>query len=232
MTSKVVSLSKGRGAAHRGGDTPRAEHVRRAILEGIRSGRYQPGEHLRETEVANWLGVSRTPVREALRRLEAEGLLNFESWRGVVVADLDRQQVSELYAMREVLEGAAARLAARHIDDTEIELLDLLLERSAAAADSPEAQAEINKQLHETIYCAAHNRYLLQTLEQQRNALALLRGTTFALPGRAESALAEHRAVVDAIRRRDPEGAEAAARAHIKAAQRCRLRLLFDGGTE
>ena len=179
-------------------------------------------------EVAAWLQVSRTPVREALRRLETEGLLTFEAWRGVVVADLDRQQVGELYAMREVLEGAAARLAARHIDDCEIDCLEILLERAEAASADPEALAAINRQLHEAIHGAAHNRYLTQTLEQLRNALALLRGTTFALPGRAEAAAVEHRAIVTAIRERDPEAAEAAARAHIAAAQRARLRLLME----
>ena len=206
----------------------RADWVLCQVREGIRRGRYKPGERVREVEVAEWLSVSRTPVREALRRLESEGLVVFEPWRGVVVADLDRQQVCELYAMREILEGAAARLAARHIDDAELDLLDLLLARADEAAGDPEALAVINKRLHETIYGAAHNRYLNQTLEQLRNALALLRGTTFSVAGRADAAAAEHRAIVSAIRAREPDAAEAAARAHIAAAQRVRLQLLLD----
>lgn len=228
MSGKVVPLPA-RGRKRPGGTGgSRADRVRDRIRDAIRSGRYKPGERIRETEVADWLEVSRTPVREALRRLESEGLLTFESWRGVVVADLDRQQISELYAMREVLEGAAARLAARHIDEGEFELLDLLLARADAAADEPAALAEINRQLHETIYAAAHNRYLTQTLEQLRNALALLRGTTFAVPGRAGTAAEEHRAIVEAIRGRNPERAESAARTHIAAAHRARLRLLLE----
>ena len=228
MSGKVAELPRRSAKKPGAAGASRADQVRERIREAIRAGRYGPGERIREAEVAAWLQVSRTPVREALRRLETEGLLTFESWRGVVVADLDRQQVGELYAMREVLEGAAARLAARHIDDCEIECLELLLERAEAAAEDPEALAAINRQLHETIYSAAHNRYLTQTLEQLRNALALLRGTTFALPGRAETAAAEHRAIVKAIRERAPEAAEAAARAHIAAAQRARLRLLME----
>ncbi len=208
--------------------SPRAEQVRHQILEAIRQRRYGPGERITETEVATWLGVSRTPVREAFRRLETEGLLTFQSWRGVVVADLDRQQVSELYAMRQALEGTAARLAARHIDEPEIDLLEQLLARSAEAECSAEDLAAVNRLFHETIYAAAHNRYLLQTLEQLRNALALLRGTTYAVPGRPATALSEHEAILGAIRARKPEDAEEAARAHIAAAQKCRLQLMAD----
>lgn len=206
----------------------RAEQVRDSILRAIRSGRYRPGDRIRETEVAKWLDVSRTPVREALRRLEADGLLSFESWRGVVVSRLDRQQVGELYAMREVLEGAAARMAARHIGDAEIEVLQLLLEQMEQSADDAETLAVLNRKLHQSIYAAAHNQYLMQTLGQLENALALLRGTTFAIDGRPATAAAEHRAIVDAISARDADAAETAARAHIAAAQRARLRLILE----
>ncbi|MEM8688446.1 MAG: GntR family transcriptional regulator [Pseudomonadota bacterium] len=208
--------------------SPRAEQVRREILQAIQKRRYAPGERITETEVATWLGVSRTPVREAFRRLETEGLLTFQSWRGVVVADLDRQQINELYAMRQALEGTAARLAARHIDEPEIDLLEQLLARSADVESSVEDLARVNRRFHETIYAAAHNRYLLQTLEQLRNALALLRGTTYAVPGRPASALSEHEAIVSAIRARKPKDAEDAARAHIAAAQKCRLQLMAE----
>ncbi len=228
MTEKVVAIPIKKRKPASSENRSRADHVSKRIREAIRTGRYAPGERIRETEVATWLGVSRTPVREALRRLESEGLVGFESWRGVVVAKLDRQQVSELYAMREVLEGAAARLAARHIDDAEIDMLSVLLERADASADVPEKLAAINRQFHETIYAAAHNRYLLQTLEQLRNALALLRGTTFAVPGRAKTAATEHKKIVEEIRKRDPDRAEEAARAHIAAAHRARLRLMIE----
>lgn len=228
MITKAASRTVGKPRTGGSDSESRADRVLSQIREGIRSGRYKPGERVRETEVADWLGVSRTPVREAMRRLESEGLVVFESWRGVVVANLDRQQISELYAMREVLEGAAARLAARHIDEAELDLLGVLLERADAAADDPEMLAEINRQFHETIQGAAHNRYLTQNLEQLRNALALLRGTTFAVPGRAITAAKEHRSIVKAICVRDADAAEHAARAHIAAAQKARLRLMLD----
>ena len=205
----------------------RADQVQQHILKSIRSGHYQPGERIRETELASQLGVSRTPVREALRRLESDGLLSFESWRGVVVAKLDRQQVGELYAMRQVLEGAAAGMAARHISDADIELLELLSEQSAQAQNDPQQLARLNRKFHQTIYAAAHNQYLLQTLGQLENALALLSGTTYAVDGRAQTADAEHRAIVDAICGRDAEAAEMAARAHIASAQSVRLRLIL-----
>lgn len=229
MSAKVVNLPKRRnqlsGEAAPGS---RADHVRKRIRDGIHTGRYQPGERIRETEVAEWLNVSRTPVREALRRLEAEGLFTFVSWRGVVVTELDRQQVSELYAMREILEGAAARLAARHISDVEIGILDMLQERTNSVGADPAQLAEINRQFHETIQAAGHNRYLTETLEQHRNTLALLRGTTYAVEGRPAAAAKEHHAIVKAIRNRDPDEAEKAARAHIAAAQRVRLKLILE----
>ena len=232
MKGKIVKLPKQGKRKESGAGNSRADYVKDCIREAIQSGRYQPGERIREVEVAEWLEVSRTPVREALRRLESEGLLTFVSWRGVVVADLDRQQVSELYAMREVLEGAAARLAARHIGDAEIELLETLLARADTLHDEPDTLAEINRQFHKTLYSAAHNRYLTQTLEQMRNSLALLQGTTFAVPGRAESAAEEHYEILEGILNRDPDAAEAAARKHIAGAQRARLQLLMEAESQ
>jgi len=223
-TAKRSTAKRKSGAAGHS----RADYVKERILKAIQAGRYKPGERIRETEVAEWLDVSRTPVREALRRLESEAILTFVSWRGVVVAELDRQQVGELYAMREVLEGAAARLAARHIYDAETDLLDDLLRRADACPDKPDELARLNRQFHQTIYAAAHNRYLTQTLVQIRNAMALLQGTTYSVPGRPDTAAAEHRDILNAIRERNPDAAEAAASTHIAAAQRARLQLLME----
>lgn len=218
----------GANGANGGRQTSLAEFVRRQVREAIHTGRYGPGERLRETEVADWLSVSRTPVREALRRLEAEGLLTFVPWRGVVVAELDRRQVTELYAMRTILEGAAARLAAQHVGEAEIDLMAGLLARAKASDGDAEALAAINRRFHQAIYTGAHNRYLMQSLETLRNALALLRGTTFSMSGRAKAAQREHAAILAAIKARDADRAEQAARDHIRAAERARMRLLFD----
>ncbi len=226
--SAVPKMARGkatrRGAG--GAAVSRAAYVQTRIREAIQRGRYRPGQRLRETEIAAWLEVSRTPVREALRRLEAEGLLASEPWRGVVVTELDRRQVMELYAMRAILEGAAARLAARHIGEAEIDLLGALLARAGTEGEA-ETLAAGNRAFHQAIYTAAHNRYLLRTLNALGDALGLLQGTTYSLAGRAEAAQEEHAAILAGIKNRDPDAAERAARAHIQAAERARLRLLF-----
>jgi len=216
------------GGPKSGRQTSRAAFVQQKLRAAIHAGRYGPGERLRETEVADWLSVSRTPVREALRRLEAEGLLTFVPWRGVVVAELDRRQVTELYAMRTILEGAAARLAARHVGEAEIDLMEGLLTRAKAAVGDAETLAVLNRQFHQAIYTGAHNRYLMQSLETLRNSLALLRGTTFSVLGRAKTAHKEHAAILTAIKARDADAAEQAARDHIRAAECTRMHMLFD----
>ena len=104
------------------------------------------------------------------------------------------------------------------------------MERSDSTADDPDALAELNRQFHETIYAAAHNRFLTQTLEQLRNTMALLRGTTFTVPGRAQTAAEEHYAIIDAIKRRDPDAAEQVAREHVLASQKARLQLVLRQG--
>ncbi len=227
---KVIKLASQRKVKV-GSRTSRGLGVSEALRSDIQDGRYGPGVRVTELEVAERLGVSRTPVREALRRLESEGLLVSLPWRGMIVAELDRAQVLELYAMREVLEGTAARFAAQHADEAEIDLLRDLLAREAEAGDDGASAAQINRDLHELIQTAAHNRYLLSTLSSLRNALALLKGTTFAVAGRPAEGLAEHHAIVEAIARRDGNAAEAAARDHIAQARRVRLRMLYGDTT-
>jgi DNA-binding GntR family transcriptional regulator len=229
MSQRVIKFPKrkqrGKSSTATG---PRADLVQEKIREAIHSGKFQPGERIRETEVAQWLNVSRTPVREALRRLESEGIVTFASWRGVVVAELDRQQIAELYAMRQILEGAAARLAAQHISATELDLLKRLQSQATNKSLTLEALAKLNRKFHEVIYVSTHNRYLLQMLNSLRSALALLQGTTYSLKGRTETAASEHRAIVEAIEARNPDAAEAAARTHIEYAEQARFQMLFD----
>lgn len=206
------------------------EFVLGRLRSAIGEGRYQPGQRIRESEVAAWLGVSRTPVREAFRRLQADGLLVLTPWRGAAVVEFGRDQVVELYAMRRVLEGAAAGLAAGHAGDSEIQLLSELLKMDEAAGPDPGRLAEINRLFHQAIYAAAHNRYLLQALNGLADSLALLRSTTYEVPGRAGRARLEHVEIADAIRIGDSDAAERAARAHIAAAEKARIELLFGGG--
>lgn len=205
----------------------RADFAYTTLRSAIRNGEIQPGERLREIDLAERLGVSRTPVREALKRLETEGLVAFAPRRGLVVAELDQQQVNELYALREVLEGAAAALSAQHASEFEIETLRDLLKRHEEARGNTDALVQINSHFHQTIYVAARNRYLLDALSSLRDSLALLRETTYTVPGRSTAALEEHREIVRAIRWRDAASAEEAARRHIRNAQQARLALLL-----
>lgn len=208
---------------------PLSEQAYRSILEAIQSGTLRPGTRMREVELAKSLGISRTPVREALGRLMSEGLAVNDPVRGMIIAELDYANVNELYAMREVLEGTAARFAAQHASEAEITILLELIERErqldgASAAD----MVNHNRVFHDTLYRAAHNRYLVKTLSTLRETMALLGRTTLANQGRSAQAVEEHLAIVTAIRDRAPEAAEAAARHHIRAAHHSRLKLMFD----
>ena len=127
--------------------------------------------------------MSRTPVREAFHSIISDGLLVAGPWNGVMVADLDQNQLVELYAVREVLEGAAAELAAKHASNAEIEHMFEIAESELGAKDDAARLVLINSELHHAIYAAAHNRYLLQSLSTVTDALGLLRHSTFVLPG-------------------------------------------------
>ena len=178
--------------------------------------------------MATWLGVSRTPVREALRRLESNGVVTFESWRGVVVAELDHQQIAELYAMRRILEGAAARMAARHISEAELNLLWQVHQQADSCLQQPAKLAQLNRQFHRIICKAAHNRYLVSSLDQMENGLTLLKGTTFVVKNRPAEALQEHLQLLKAIENKKADRAEELARHHIAQAEKARMTLLLD----
>ncbi len=200
----------------------RGEQAYQYLVEAIQAGRLAPGTRLREIELAETLGLSRTPVREALSRLQSEGLAANDPARGLIVTELDHSMMSELYVMREVLEGTAARLAARHASDVEIEFLKEITLRDAQLTTAEELAAN-NRLFHGTLYRCAHNRYLVKTLNSLQESMILLGPTTLAAPGRAAVSRSEHEALVDALARRDPDAAEQAARAHILAAYRIRL---------
>jgi DNA-binding GntR family transcriptional regulator len=192
------------------------------IRAAIRDGTLAPGLRLTETDLAARFGVSRTPVRQAIARLEAEGLLSHAPRRGLQVTRPDHAQVVELYVMREILEGAAARLAAQHASDTELAAMAELIAEEPAAFTDALRLAGINQRLHGLLYLAAHNRYLLRSLEQLGATMALL-PSLLTRAGRAEQAHAEHGVLLAALLRRDGAAAEAAARAHARAAQKHRL---------
>ncbi|WP_445504216.1 GntR family transcriptional regulator [Microvirga sp. G4-2] len=205
---------------------PLSEAVFRTLCQALRAGFYRPGDRLREEEVAQRLKVSRTPVREALGRLMAKGFVEPAGGRGLIVRSLDTAEVLELYAMREILEGAAARLAAQHASDPEIDALADLELAFEAHLDDPAEMARLNRVFHETIFRAARNRYLDSALQELQDGISLLGATTFSAAGRPSTAAAEHRALIDAIAARNPDQAEKLARSHIQEALRSRLKLM------
>ncbi|MEN9419681.1 MAG: hypothetical protein RI988_3302 [Pseudomonadota bacterium] len=207
---------------------PRAEQAYQEIRRAIQEHRLKPGDRLREAELAEAVGVSRTPLREALARLEADGLIANDPARGLVVTRLDYNMVSELYYMREVLEGTAARLAAQHASDVELTILDEICEQYRRSIGDSAALELRNRQFHEALYRCAHNRYLVRTLQGLHDALALLGESTLHDRARAENTQAEHEAILRAIKERNPEAAEQATRTHIRNAQFERVKREFN----
>jgi DNA-binding GntR family transcriptional regulator len=207
---------------------PHPADVYQMILDAIDAGELPGGARLIETELAERFGVSRTPVREALKRLEAQGVAAAEG-RRLVVATLDHDQLGELYEVRGVVEGLAARLAARHAAPEEVAVLRQMVEADRALVDQPGALALANKRFHRQMHRASHNRYLNRMLQDMRRSLALLSSTTLAVPGRGAAAVAEHEAIIRAIESRDEEAAEAAARGHISNAYVSRLKVISEG---
>ncbi|MCR0984810.1 GntR family transcriptional regulator [Roseomonas populi] len=195
------------------------------LLEAMEAGTLPAGTRLREAELAERFGISRTPVREALKRLEAQGLVLHEPHHGAVVASLDYGQMTELYHMREVLEGTAAGLAATHATTTEIEILREMVERDRGLLKDPAALAATNRSFHRQIRLSARNRFLNTSLENMRISLALLARTTLATPERGAESVEEHAAIVAAIEARDAARAEEAARRHMRNAFKARIRL-------
>ena len=195
------------------------------ILEAIDAGVYRPGDRLVESELADQLGVSRTPVREALQRLETQAMLTRDG-RSLIVATLDHNQLAELYAVRAELEGLAARLAARHATDEELRVLQSMVQddRTLLGGD-PRALSRANKRFHKQIHLASHNRFLVQQLDLVHRGMALMATTSFAAEGRDRVALDEHDHIVRAITARDGDAASGALKTHISSAYETRLRI-------
>ncbi|MCL7409651.1 GntR family transcriptional regulator [Marivivens donghaensis] len=206
-------------------DGPQGNQAYLQLLSDIREGRLAAGDRLRETDLAERFGISRTPIREAIRLLEADGLVSHQPRQGATIRSLDYAEVMELYEMRSVLEGTAARLAARSASDIEIEELIALNDDLAAAGNSPEA-FRLNRQFHHALLHSTKNRFLAKSMDSLQKSLMILGPTTLTQPDRAERAIEEHNDVLTAIRSRDGDTAEKAMRAHIQAAQRVRIRAL------
>lgn len=193
------------------------------ILAAIEAGTYRPGDRLVESELAERFGVSRTPVREALQRLETQAML-VRDGRSLIVGSLDHNQLAELYVVRAELEALAARLAARHATPEEVRVLAQMVAEDQKAIGDPEFLARANRRFHHQLHLASHNRYLVQQLDLVYRSMALMATTSLAVEGRGEIAQAEHDRIVSMIEARDEDGAEAALRAHISVAFVTRLK--------
>jgi DNA-binding GntR family transcriptional regulator len=198
------------------GRTILREQVRDVLLERIMSGHYAPGSRLVETRIAEELGVSQAPVREALRDLEQLRLVVHESFRGCSVRDVSAADLLEAYPVRAALEGLAARLAAEHIEDEDLAALERLIDamRQAGADGDAAAETAADAEFHATIVRAANNAVLTAQWEQ-----LLPHARTFislTLPASAHGDLADrHVSILQALRRRDPRLAEASMHEHL-----------------
>lgn len=193
------------------------------ILDAIDVGVYKPGDRLVESDLADRFGVSRTPIREALQRLETQSLLARDG-RSLIVASLDHNQMSELYVVRRELEGLAARLASRHATKEEISVLRDMVAEDNALVDDPVALSVANRKFHKQIHLASHNRYLVQQLDLVHRTMALMATTSLAADGRGEIAQAEHHGIVSALENRDEDAADKALKDHISVAFTTRLK--------
>ena len=194
------------------------------ILEAIDAGVYRPGDRLVESELAERFGVSRTPVREALQRLETQSMLARDG-RSLIVASLDHNQLAELYVVRAELEALAARLAAKHAAPEEVRVLQDMVDEDRKHIGDPVSLSRANKRFHKQIHLASHNRFLVQQLDLVHRSMALMANTSFAAEGRDEVALDEHDQIVRAIEAGDGEAAYQALKSHISKAFETRLRV-------
>lgn len=211
----------GESARHRQLNVQVSEQIRLSILRG----EYQPGTWLRQQHIAAHLGVSQMPVREALKQLTAEGLVEHIPYRGVRVIKISPEDVADLYAHRNFLESRAAAQAALHVRQEELAALWQLHEQMGRN-DAPEMIAEyrrLNRQFHELIFHASRRPYLIRTLNQLWSTFPTMLWGNFvqtavaSLPARDATDQSEHAAILYALEAGDPRAAEQAMCRHIEA---------------
>jgi DNA-binding GntR family transcriptional regulator len=207
-----------------------ADQAYQGLLAAIAEGRLRPGERIRETDLADQLGISRTPIREALQRLAHDGLVRLDARNGASVAELSLGAIQELYDLREILEGSAARFAAQNAKASDRQRLDAIVGQEGTHLGDPVALARLNKLYHRAICEAANNRYLTSAIATFSTTLLLLGPTTLAAQHRADESHREHWLVVEAITNRDADGAEELMRRHIRRAREIRLAMVLEAG--
>ncbi|HEX3722022.1 MAG TPA: GntR family transcriptional regulator [Nitrolancea sp.] len=202
-----------------------SQHAYDTILGAILNRKVLSGQRLAEIPVARAINLGRTPVREALMRLETDGFVTSEPRVGLVVASNTLETISEIYEVREVLESFSARLAARYARPSDIFAIEKIYHESVAQTEAHDTfqLRELNTRFHQTINAAAHNDQLLRTLRQLVNRLRLSPVSVFDAPGRSEEILEEHRMLIDAIIARDEERAARLAAEHQRRDKETRL---------
>lgn len=209
------------------GTPTRAQFAYSAIRDMILAGRVPGGGKLVEAELGKQLDLSRTPVREALKRLEADGLIENTGGRGLTVATLSQDQIAELFELREAIEGMAARLAAQRAGYQDIlNLRRLIEEQDSIPISDIQRVLSADDRFHRAVHVAAHNRYVLQASETWEAALAVMRITTLPMFAPSPEAREHHRSIFEAIETNDGSAAEEIARMHIRNSRRKRLDIL------
>ena len=196
------------------------ETLRDAIIKQV----LKPGERLMEIQLADEMGVSRTPVREAIRKLELEGLVVMVPRKGAYVAGVSMKDIHEVYEVRAALEMLAVSLAAERITDEELDALESqVLRESEAEANADEHSLDniiyIDSSFHDIIYQAAHNQRLVQFVNILQEQLQRFRAASLSRPGRSKTALEEHKQIVEALAERNGELAAKLAKEHIDNAE-------------
>jgi DNA-binding GntR family transcriptional regulator len=196
----------------------RQEEAYARLKEAILSLQLLPGEPVPETEWAERLGMSRTPIREALRRLEYEGLVTSERRRGWFVYSLSLDEIRHIFDVKVALEGFAARLAAERITGEQAARLNRALEEIALATEEQDLDAwhEADQHFHGVLFDAAGNPRLQQIVSGLNDQLHRIRAGHLALKGRMDRSLEEHRAIAEAVLSGDGQAAEEVMRAHLR----------------
>lgn len=193
------------------------QEVADRLREKIFSQELKPGVAIDEQSLAKCFGISRTPMREALKVLHAEGLVNLEPRHGCFVTKLTTQDIDELFPIMALLEGRCAYEAAGKLNDVDmvqLEKIQTILEKYAAANDV-EKYFEYNCLFHELVEKFAGNSWLERTINDLRKFLKLMRGRQLYLPGRLQASLVEHREILGAFQRRDAIAAEKIMHDHL-----------------
>ncbi|MFF5493084.1 GntR family transcriptional regulator [Streptomyces aquilus] len=201
------------------------ERVLASLRQEIIAGGLRPGDRLVERELAERFGVSRVPVREAIRALVAEGFVHFETPRRTVVRRLTPQDVKELFELREALEVYAAGLAAARATPQDLAEVEQLLDEAATATEAGDAETitDINSRLHDRIVAMADNTLLVEALEPVAGRLRWMTRRNEEWP----QLLIEHRELYEAIASGDPERARAHALTHVRTNYESTVRQLF-----